>query len=528
MTLNKTQLKPRVVVSASNLPESAQARRAQRVLLIGTLKTLPQLRQMLATDPNSSKPAACILVRDPANNPVSPQSCKNAVADIPNLCSALNVDLALLCLPPHAQTERTRALIMLAELGIVHKTVTPIDDLLDLRTNEPETSVSTPSSVVRIEPSGASLIDLAALIGRDPHQLDTTAVSRILTSKRVLITGAGGSIGSELTRIVASFNPESITLMERSENALFEIDRWLSTHAANITRNAIMHDVVDEAGTLEHLQKIKPHVVFHAAAHKHVPLMEQHPIHAIKNNVFGTRSIAEASFAVGVERFVMISTDKAVNPTSIMGATKRLAERFVQSLNVRAQARQSNSCFSMVRFGNVLGSACSVLPIWTAQLAEGGPITITDQRMTRYFMTINEAATLVIQSAALSDTDPAQAQVFVLDMGEPLQILDLAQRLIQMHGSEPVIRTNPDAGPAKSNAEIVFTGIRPGEKLHESLSYDIEQLEPTDHPGIRAWQGAADGSFDPDVMLRALSALKANDDKDRVWQVLADHLGSTI
>ncbi|MFN0011522.1 MAG: polysaccharide biosynthesis protein [Phycisphaerales bacterium] len=337
-------------------------------------------------------------------------------------------------------------------------------------------------------------MDPAVLIGRTHHGLDRAAVAAILTGKRILITGAGGSIGSELARVAAAFNPERLILMERAENALFSIDNQLARRFPGIPRSAVLHDVVDAEHTLEIVCTHRPHVIFHAAAHKHVPLMEDHPSHAVNNNLFGTKAIADAALACGAERFVLISTDKAVNPTSVMGATKRLAEMYVSSLAA------GPTCFSMVRFGNVLASACSVIPIWAAQLADGAPITITDPRMTRYFMTIPEAATLVAQAAALS-SDPTSAPLYVLDMGEPVRILDLALRFVRLSGYQPRVRTDTlppgtqlpvtlDApiDLAAPTVDIVFSGIRPGEKLFEQLAYEAENLAPTTHPGIGSWK----------------------------------------
>jgi FlaA1/EpsC-like NDP-sugar epimerase len=328
---------------------------------------------------------------------------------------------------------------------------------------------------------------LAGLIGREPRPIDRRLADAVLRGKRVLITGAGGSIGSELARIAARFGPERLILMDRSDNALFEIDRHLGRAHPSLDRSAALHDVVDEAGTLARLRDLRPHTIFHAAAHKHVPLMEDHPVAAINNNLFGTKSVADAADAVGAERFVMISTDKAVNPTSIMGATKRLAELYVRSLNATSATR-----YSLVRFGNVLGSNCSVLPIWAGQVAEGGPITVTHASMERFFMTIPEAAGLVIQSAGLDDAPAAAGQdhleVCVLDMGEPVRILDLARRYARSLGLEPVSRGEAGAGSGPA-IEIAVTGVRPGEKLYEELAYDAEELAATSAPGVLAWAG---------------------------------------
>lgn len=340
--------------------------------------------------------------------------------------------------------------------------------------------------------------------------MDPDSVSALIRGKRVLITGAGGSIGSELARIAASFDPACVILMERAENALFEIDRQLGARHPAIARRAVLHDVVDAERTLQHLVDLRPDIIFHAAAHKHVPLMEDHPAHALTNNFFGTRAIADAALAVGAERFVLISSDKAVNPTSVMGATKRLAEIYVQQLHRQAHATSvaPRTRFSMVRFGNVLGSSCSVVPIWSAQLVDGGPLTVTDPRMTRYFMTINEAAGLVIRAAAINDPSPI-APVYVLDMGEPVRILDLAFRFLGAHGYTPrlidrdghVVEgvTVPSPQAAGQRVDVLLTGIRPGEKIHEELAYAAENLRPTGCPGIQAWAGA-----DADVSLPAL------------------------
>jgi FlaA1/EpsC-like NDP-sugar epimerase len=326
-------------------------------------------------------------------------------------------------------------------------------------------------------------IDLAALLDRPPREIDEGAVRGVIEGQRVLITGAGGSIGSELARIVARFDPETLLLMDRAENSLFEIDRQIARSWPHLPRRALLHDVVDPDGTLALCREHRPEVVFHAAAHKHVPMMEDHPGAAVDNNLFGTKSIADAAGAVGAERFVMISTDKAVRPSSIMGATKRLAELYVQFINQR-----SETACSMVRFGNVLGSAGSVLEIWAKQIADGGPVTVTDPLMTRYFMTIAEAASLVIQAAALVEPNTGSGEVFLLDMGEPIRILDIARRFIGMHGLEPVVPGEPPAAAASAAMPIVFTGARPGEKLHEQLAFDAECMQPTRHADINVWE----------------------------------------
>ena len=325
--------------------------------------------------------------------------------------------------------------------------------------------------VAGIGPRSLLEIDPGELLDRSPRPLDQRSVRGVIEGRRVLITGAGGSIGRELARIVSGLGARELILVERSENALFEIDRQIARCAPDLRRTALLHDVVDAASTMKHFRRLCPQIIFHAAAHKHVPMMETHPDAAVDNNFFGTMAVADAAHAVGAERFVLISTDKAVNPCSIMGATKRLAELYVQHLNQR-----SGTGFAVVRFGNVLGSTGSVLDVWSRELAEGGPLTVTDPRMTRYFMTIPEAAALVIQSAALLDPRTRCSAVFLLDMGLPIRIVDLARRYIAMSGYDA------------SAVGIVFTGARPGEKLHEQLAYDTEAIRPTAHPDIHVWE----------------------------------------
>ena len=289
-----------------------------------------------------------------------------------------------------------------------------------------------------------------------------------ITGRTVLISGAGGSIGSELAQLVARFEPERLVLVERSENALFEIDRQIQRRFPTLEREARLHDVTQRKRTHQLIEQIRPSVIFHAAAHKHVPMMEEHPSEAVENNFYGTRSIADAADAAGCERFVMISTDKAVNPSSVMGASKRLAELYIRHLD-----QSSATTFCMVRFGNVLGSACSLIPIWTDQLAQGGPITVTHPQMTRYFMTIPEAAGLVVQAG----TYARGGEVFLLDMGQPIRILDMADRFLRLHGFAPDV-----------DVKIQITGPRPGEKLFEELAYHGEDMLPTPHPSIRLWR----------------------------------------
>ncbi len=307
-------------------------------------------------------------------------------------------------------------------------------------------------------------VSIDDLLGREAVQLDTELLERFIRGKRVLITGAGGSIGSELCRQLSRFAPESLILVERAEYHLFSIHGELSVIAPDLLALPCMADICDSQRLEAVFTQHRPHVVFHSAAHKHVPMMECNPGEAIKNNVFGTKEVADAADRHGVETFVLISTDKAVNPSSVMGATKRVAEMYVQALSQRSQTR-----YVAVRFGNVLGSTGSVIPTFKEQIARGGPVTVTHPEMKRYFMTIPEASQLVMQAAAMGDG----GEIFVLDMGEPVRIVDLARDLIRLSGLE-----------VDEDIKIEFAGIRPGEKLFEELGFDAEKMRRTRHPKI--------------------------------------------
>lgn len=307
-------------------------------------------------------------------------------------------------------------------------------------------------------------IDVSDLLGREETRSDGSAVVSLIGRKRVLVTGAGGTIGSELVRQILRTGPEQLILVERSENALYEIEREIRHLELETPVVAILADISERKRLAEVLAAFRPHVVVHAAAHKHVPMMEQNPVEAVKNNVLATRQLGELSVEYGVERFVFISTDKAVKPVSVMGITKRLAEIALQDLN-----RLKRTRFSAVRFGNVLDSSGSVVPLFREQIRKGESVTVTHPDMTRYFMTISEAVSLVLQAAALAEG----GEIFVLDMGEPVRILELAEEMIALSG----LRPNEDI-------PIVFTGIRPGEKLYEELDVSERSAFKTGHARI--------------------------------------------
>lgn len=310
-------------------------------------------------------------------------------------------------------------------------------------------------------------VKIEDLLGRESVQIDTSNVAQMLEGKRLLVTGAGGSIGSELCRQLARFSPEIIVLVDSSEYALYTIEQWFRVNRPGIRIVPLAGDVKDNNRLTEIFDSWQPHVVFHAAAYKHVPLMEEHNAwQALRTNVLGTLLVGQQAQRVHAERFVLISTDKAVNPTNVMGATKRMAEMVCDTLQ-----RHSNGTtrFQMVRFGNVLGSTGSVIPKFQEQIASGGPITVTHPDITRYFMSIPEAAQLVLQAATMGKG----GEVFVLDMGEPIKIVDLAKTMIQLSGF------------TEDDIAIKFTGLRPGEKLYEELLADNEQTLPTHHEKLR-------------------------------------------
>lgn len=308
-------------------------------------------------------------------------------------------------------------------------------------------------------------VSIEDLLGREPVLLDEAQLGEFLSGKRVLVTGAGGSIGSELARQVIRFEPARMLLVERAEFALFEIDSELRRANPEIEIVPLVADTCDEARMRVLLAEQRPNVILHAAAHKHVPMMESNPGEAIKNNLLATHLLGELAAEYGVESFVMTSTDKAVRPTSIMGATKRVAELALQDLNGKYPATR----YVAVRFGNVIGSAGSVVPIFREQIRRGGPVTVTHSDMTRYFMTIPEAAQLVLQAGAMGQG----GEIFILDMGKPVRILDLAEEMITLSGLRPYV-----------DMDIVFTGLRPGEKLFEELELSGEQISKTRHPKI--------------------------------------------
>lgn len=312
-------------------------------------------------------------------------------------------------------------------------------------------------------------IDLRDLLGRDEIKLDKAGIDSYIKGKTVLVTGGGGSIGSELCRQISNFDPSLLLILDNYENNAYEIENELNRNKPNLNKRTIIATVREKDRLKEIFEEYKPEVVFHAAAHKHVPLMEFSPSEAIKNNARGTLNVAELALKYEVEKFVLISTDKAVNPTNIMGATKRLCEMVIQGMQAESKKLGKKTEFAAVRFGNVLGSNGSVIPLFKKQIAAGGPVTLTHENITRYFMLIPEAVQLVLQAGAFA----TGGEIFVLDMGQPVKIYDLARDLIRLSGFEP-----------DKDIEIKVTGLRPGEKLYEELLMDEEGLEKTKHEKI--------------------------------------------
>ena len=362
----------------------------------------------------------------------------------------LGVTHAIIAMPSSSAGQRRRAAELAGAAGLAVLTVPAMADVLS----------------GKLSVSQVRKVELEDLLGRDPIQLDDEGLHRLLTGKRVLVTGAGGSIGSELCRQIARYAPSRLVFFEQSEFALYRIEQEFAGGLKDVGIACVVGDVKDEASLTAAFARHRPEVVFHAAAYKHVPLMEnENAWAALRNNVLGTWRVARAAMAAGVGKFVMVSTDKAVNPTNVMGASKRLAEMVCQTL----QAESRDTHFVTVRFGNVLGSSGSVIPRFREQIARGGPVTVTHPDIIRYFMLIPEAAQLVLQAGLMGQG----GEIFVLDMGEPVKIVDLARDMIRLTGfTEEEIR-------------IVFTGLRPGEKLFEELLADGEQTLPTPHPKLR-------------------------------------------
>ena len=392
------------------------------------------------------------------------------VEQLPKICKERNIEEIAIAMPSSTPAELRRVVRVCEGTKIRFRTVPSITDI-----------ASGKFSVSQIRD-----VDINDLLGREAVELDLHLIEAFAKDKTILVTGAGGSIGSEMCRQICNFNPMLLLLIEQAENPLYYIEQELRKQFPRVTIKTIICNITDKIRVNEIFEKYKPQVVIHAAAHKHVPLMELNPGEAIKNNVIGTQVVADAADKHGATNVVMISTDKAVNPTSIMGSSKRIAEMYIQDLNMTSKTH-----FVTVRFGNVLGSDGSVVPIFKKQIAQGGPVTVTHPKMKRYFMTIPEASQLVLQAATMGKG----GEIFVLDMGEPVKIVDLARELITLSGFRP-----------GEDIEIAFTNPRPGEKLFEELSLDGEDMQRTRHPKISIWKNIP---MDRDKLRSGISKLVA-------------------
>jgi FlaA1/EpsC-like NDP-sugar epimerase len=442
----------RTITERSSAPTARAHAELRRAIVIGAGSAGVMIAREVAANPQVGFSIAGFVDDDQSKHGtiIAGHQVYGSPDKLPLLAQAHEAELAVIAITKAPATS-VRRLVKIAEEGNLNVKIIPgLHDILSGNVN---------ISKVRD-------VAIEDLLGRNPVQLEEDSIRRFLTGKRVLVTGAGGSIGREICRQVSRFSPDRLLILDQAENPIFHLLRELSSVSFETT--PLIGSVTDREHMKQLIADYRPQVVFHAAAHKHVPLMEANPGEAVRNNVLGSRIIADLSHDYGVESFVMISTDKAVNPTSVMGACKRMAEMYIQSL-----AGQSNTRFLTVRFGNVLGSEGSVVPLFKQQIASGGPVTVTDSEMTRYFMTIPEASQLVLQAGAMGDG----GEIFILEMGEPIKIVSLARDLIRLSGYRP-----------DEDIEIVFTGMRPGEKLYEEINLNSEDVSKTKHP--RVWVGS--------------------------------------
>lgn len=412
-----------------------------RLLVIGSGSAAEMLLTEMNKPANKSKYHVCGLVDDDPQlqgGTILGHPILGTTRDVPRLIEEQNIERLILAIPS------------LSDLGY-HRILENVGQAIPLATiPSMEELANGVLNITKFRP-----VPIQELLPRPEIELDTTETEKQLHGKTVLVTGAGGSIGSEICRTLLKFKPKRLLLLGHGENSIYLIHQELLKTCGEIELIPIIADVQDKKRLLEIMFEYQPTVVYHAAAHKHVPMMEGNPKEAVKNNIYGTRNVAEAAKQTNVERFVMLSTDKAVRPTNIMGATKRICEMLVTSLNEPGKTK-----FCVVRFGNVLGSRGSVVPLFTKQIQAGGPVTVTDFRMTRYFMTIPEASRLVIHAGTLAQG----GEIFVLDMGQPVKIVDLAERMVKL------------SGYSTDEIKIVESGIRPGEKLYEEYLIDKERV----------------------------------------------------
>ena len=451
---------------------TVEAGRLKRFLIIGAGNAGEALLREIHRMPVAQYDVIGFIDDEPAKQGINIHGIPilGTVEQLPKICKERNIEEIAIAMPSSTPAELRRVVRVCEGTKIRFRTVPSITDI-----------ASGKFSVSQIRD-----VDINDLLGREAVELDLHLIEAFAKDKTILVTGAGGSIGSEMCRQICNFNPKLLLLIEQAENPLYYIEQELRKQFPRVTIKTIICNITDKIRVNEIFEKYKPQVVIHAAAHKHVPLMELNPGEAIKNNVIGTQVVADAADKHGATNVVMISTDKAVNPTSIMGSSKRIAEMYIQDLNMTSKTH-----FVTVRFGNVLGSDGSVVPIFKKQIAQGGPVTVTHPKMKRYFMTIPEASQLVLQAATMGKG----GEIFVLDMGEPVKIVDLARELITLSGFRP-----------GEDIEIAFTNPRPGEKLFEELSLDGEDMQRTRHPKISIWKNIP---MDRDKLRSGISKLVA-------------------
>ena len=422
----------------------------KRLMIVGGGDAGANLVKELVQNPNSQY-TPVVIVDDAdwkLNNQIFNVPVKGNTDKIPELVESEEVDDIIIAIPS-ASKSRIREIVFLCQKTKANIKILPnMNDLIN----------------GKAELNQVRDVEVADLLGRDEVILDSSNIESYIKDQVCLITGGGGSIGSEIVRQLVKYQPKEIVVLDIYENNAYDLQQSLKRHYPNLNFRVIIASVRDKERICKIFDEVRPSVVFHAAAHKHVPFMEENPSEAIKNNIFGTLNVAQCAHEHKVKRFILISTDKAVNPTNIMGATKRIAELIIQSINTISETE-----FAAVRFGNVLGSNGSVIPLFKEQIKAGGPVTITHPDITRYFMTIPEASRLVIQAGALAKG----GEIFVLDMGEPVKIVDLATQLIELSGYKP-----------NQDIKIEFIGLRPGEKLFEELLLEEEGLESTKQEGI--------------------------------------------
>ena len=436
---------------------TAEAGRLKRFLIVGAGNAGESLLREIQRMPTAQYDVVGFIDDDPVKRGtrIHGMPVLGAVEQLPEICQKRHIEEIAIAMPSASHQQLRRVVQVCGGTKIRFSTVPSLTDIASGKLRV--------SQIRKVE-----INDLLGKFGREVIELDLDLIEAFARDKVILVTGAGGSIGSEMCRQLCNFNPRLLLLIEQAENPLFYIERELRREFSAVDVKTLICNITDKGRVCEVFEKFKPQVVIHAAAHKHVPLMEVNACEAIKNNVLGTQIVADAADSCGTTNFVMISTDKAVNPTSIMGSSKRIAEMYIQDLS-----RTSETHFVTVRFGNVLGSDGSVVPIFKKQIAEGGPVTITHPEMKRYFMTIPEASQLVLQAATMGKG----GEIFVLDMGEPVKIVDLARELITLSGFKP-----------GEDIEMKFTGPRAGEKLFEELSIEGEDMQRTRHPKIGIWK----------------------------------------